>query len=357
MKTVLLEAERIATGSTASSSGLLRPDPAASFREASQRYGLRDARTLWQATRRSALDFTAGLRRLGIRADAVPADALTMARGSREFEKPLRREYDAQRDAGLEVSWLAASALAREASVDLGIAGIRTRDGAQIDPYRAALGLAAAAAKRGAAIFEKSAASRIRAGRKAVEIRTEAGSIAAAAVVIATGYPPNDLRGLRRHFDRQLHYCVATEPMNAAMRRSAGRRAASIEDVDTSKHTLRWMKDESVLFCGGTSPMLPPRSRPKAVEQHTWELMYQLSLLYPAVSGIQPTHAWDLEAARTLDGLPYLGTHRNYPRHLFALGIDPHRLGYCWLAARLLLRQFQGAPEKSDAVFGFARVL
>jgi glycine/D-amino acid oxidase-like deaminating enzyme len=117
------------------------------------------------------------------------------------------------------------------------------------------------------------------------------------------------------------------------------------------------MKNDGILFTGGASPILPARSRPKAIEQHTWELMYELSLLYPGVSGIQPTHAWDLEVARSIDGLPYLGTHRNYPRHLFALGIDPHRLGYCWLAARLLLRHFQDAAEKADAAFGFARVL
>jgi gamma-glutamylputrescine oxidase len=357
VRTILLEADRLAWGSTARSSGLLRPDPAGSFREAAASHGLRDARALWQTTRRSALDFAAALRRLGIRADASPADALTVARAARDLEKPLRREFDAQRGAGLEVSWLAASGLAREAAVDLGVAGIRTRDGAQMDPYRAAIGLAAAAVERGALIFEKSPAARIRAGRKSVDVRTDGHSITASAVVIATGYPPNDLRGLRRHFDRQLHYCVATEPLTAAMRRGVGRRAASIEDVQTPKHTLRWLKNDRILFCGSASPLVPARSRPKAVEQRTWQLMYELSVMYPAISGVQPTHAWDVEVARTLDGLPYLGTHRNYPRHLFALGIEPHRLGHCWLAARLLLRQFQGAPERSDAVFGFARVL
>ena len=357
IRTLVLESDRVAGGSTAASSGLMRPDPAASFREASQQYGLRDARILWQMTRRSALDFAAALRRLGIRCDPVGADALTIARASREAERPLRREFDAQRSAGLEVAWLGAAPLARESGVDLGIAGVRTRDGAQIDPYRAAIGLAAAAAQRGARIFERSPALGIRAGRKSVEVRASTGRITASAVVIATGYPPADLRGVHRHFTRELHYGVATEPMNAAMRRCAGRRAASVEDVETPTHTLRWMKDDSVLFFGGAQPALPERSRRKAIEQRTWQLMYELSLMYPAVSGIQPTRAWDIEVARSVDGLPYLGTHRNYPRHLFALGIDPHRLGHCWLAARLLVKQFQGEPEKVAAAFGFSRIL
>ncbi|HSL23791.1 MAG TPA: FAD-dependent oxidoreductase [Vicinamibacterales bacterium] len=357
VRTVMIEQARIASGSTAGSSGLMRPDPAASFREAAGRYGLRDARALWQATRRSGLDFAAALRRLAIRADVAAADALTIARGSRDAERPLRREYDAQRDAGLEVAWLGAVPIARESGVDRGVAGMRTRDGAQIDPYKAALGLAAAASRRGAQIFERTAALRVRAGRKSVEVRTASGAISAAAVVIATGYPPSDLRGLRRHFDRELQYFVTTDPLNAAMRRAAGKRSASIEDVERPKHTLRWMKDDTMLFSGAAQPVLPVRSRARAIEQRAWQLMYELSLMYPVLSGIQPTHAWDVDVARTVDGLPYLGTHRNYPRHLFALGIDPHRLGYCWLAARLLLRHFHGAPEKSDAAFGFARIL
>jgi glycine/D-amino acid oxidase-like deaminating enzyme len=141
------------------------------------------------------------------------------------------------------------------------------------------------------------------------------------------------------------------------MRRAAGRRAASIEDIDTPKHTLRWMKDDRILFSGAASAHLPDRSRSKALEQRTWQLMYELSLFYPALSGIQPLHAWDVPVAETVDGLPYIGTHRNYPRHLFALGIGPHRLGHCWLAARLLLRLFEGEAQRSDAPFGFSRIL
>lgn len=357
VRPALVEEDRLGSGATAGSSGLLRPDPAAAFRDAAQRYGLRDARILWQLTRRASLDFAATLRRLRIRCDVTPADALTIARGLRERERPLRREYDAERHAGLEVAWLTAAALSREAAVDAGIAAIRTRDGAQLDPFRAALGLAAAAEQRGAAIFEKTAARRIRAGRKHIQVRTDSGSITASAVVVATRYPPADLRGLRRHFTRELHYCVATEPLPAVVRRSVGRRAASIEDTDPLKHTLRWLKDDTVLFCGGAQSVLPSRSRAKGLEQRTWQLMYELSLMYPAISGVLPTHAWDVEVARTVDGLPYIGTHRNYPKHLFALGIDPHRLGHCWLAARLLLRQYQGEPEKAAAPFGFSRIL
>ena len=59
----------------------------------------------------------------------------------------------------------------------------------------------------------------------------------------------------------------------------------------------------------------------------------------------------------TADGLPYLGPHRNFPRHFFALGQAPHGAGVSWLASRLAIRCGAGPPEKSDELFGFSRIL
>ena len=59
----------------------------------------------------------------------------------------------------------------------------------------------------------------------------------------------------------------------------------------------------------------------------------------------------------TVDGLPYIGPHRNFPRHLFALGLGRHGVGRAWLAARILLRQIAGEPAKGDELFGFSRNL
>jgi glycine/D-amino acid oxidase-like deaminating enzyme len=59
----------------------------------------------------------------------------------------------------------------------------------------------------------------------------------------------------------------------------------------------------------------------------------------------------------TVDGLPYIGTHRNFPRHLFALGLGRHGASASWLAARVLLRHLAAEPAKGDDLFGFSRIL
>ena len=86
-------------------------------------------------------------------------------------------------------------------------------------------------------------------------------------------------------------------------------------------------------------------------------MMYELSLLYPAISGVQPAASWAGLDYDTADGLPFLGPHRNYPRHLFAFGSSRHGAGLAWTAARLALRYVAGEQTRADQALGFARIL
>ena len=355
VKVVLIEAERIGAGATAGSAGLLRQDLDASFHASAADHGLKTARHVWQGFRRASLDFAAAIRRLGIRADLAPHDVLRFSREGGDAARQLQREYAARRDAGIECSWLSARAVSQETALKAD-GGIRTK-GDALDPYRACLGLVAAAAGKRALIFERTPVRRVRAGRKAVEIKTDGGVITADAVIIATGGLPDDLKALRRHFAPTQSYAVVTEPLPAAVRREVGRRAAALRDAMAPPHILRWLKDDRVLFTGADQPPVPARLLEKTVVQRANQLMYELTTLYPAISGLQPEWGWDFLHYGSPDGLPVVGPHRNFPRHLFALGHRRHGAGMAWLAARVLLRAFQGEPAKGDDLFGFVRVL
>ena len=355
VKVVLLEAEAIGGGATAGSLGFVREDFDASFRETASAHGLRAARSLWQAMRRASLDFPAALRRLGVKCDLVPSDLLTFAHRDPETARLLQREYQSRRDAGLDHSWLKPAAVTREATIESGGA-IRTR-GFSFDPYRACLGLASASLARGASIYERSQVRRVRAGRKHVQITTTRGTLHAEAVLVATSAPLADLRALRRHVKGLNSYAVVTESIPAAVRRELGKRSSALGDVDAPPHQLRWLKDDRALFSGADQPVQADRARGKALVQRTGQLMYELSVLYPAISGLQPEWAWDSTHYETVDRLPFVGLHRNFPRHLFAMGASRHGAAFAWLAARILLRQYQGEAAKGDDLFGFSRVL
>jgi glycine/D-amino acid oxidase-like deaminating enzyme len=304
VKTMLIEADRLGTGATAGSLGLIREDFDASFQETATAHGLRAARTLWQGLRRASLDFAATIRRLEIKCDLMEQDLLQIVRRDPEAVKRLQREYNSRRDAGFDHSWLNAAALTREASIEGGGA-IRTH-GFAFDPFRACVGLASAAVARGATLFERTEVRRIRATRKYIDVFAGTGMIRAQAAVIATGAALPDLRALRRHLQPQHSYAVVTEPLPAAVRRELGRRKASLRDNAAPPHLLRWLKEDRVLFAGADQEPIPARVRDKMLVQRRGQLMYELSTLYPAISGAMPEWSWDFAYfgfSRILTGL------------------------------------------------------
>jgi glycine/D-amino acid oxidase-like deaminating enzyme len=305
--------------------------------------------------RRAALDFATVLRRLRIRCDLAPEDLLTLIAPDNDAIKRGRREYQSRRDAGIDHSWLSPAATRKAAAVDVGGA-IKTR-GSGLDPYRACVGLAAAATSRGVSIFEATRALKFKPTRKTIDVVTEGGVIRASAAIVTTSGAPG-LQGLRRHLRSHHAYVVVTERLSAAVRREIGPRTASLRDANDPPHLLRWLDGgERVLFLGAEQPPVPPRVAEKVLTQRTGQLMYELSTIYPPISGARPEWAWSTGFDDSVDGLPYIGLHRNFPRQLFALGHGRHGAGIAWLAARILLRQYKAEPARGDDVFGFSRIL
>jgi len=77
--------------------------------------------------------------------------------------------------------------------------------------------------------------------------------------------------------------------------------------------------------------------------------------LYPTLAEIGIEHAWEGLFAMTPDSLPYIGPHRRYPNHLFALGYGGNGMTFASLAARILREQWQGVQSSDHQLFAFNR--
>jgi glycine/D-amino acid oxidase-like deaminating enzyme len=355
LRVALVEADRVAQGGTAMHPGFLRLEPAVSFRSLEQRYGLRTARHIWQTFRRAGLDFAATIRRLRIRGELVTDAAIRIGADGDDL-RTLGREMRSLRDTGVDGTWLTPARVRLETGLE-SIGGIRSAGDGYVDPYRVAIGLAAAAAGRKAAIFERTPVTKVRTRARGVELVVDGGLIRAETLIVASDYPSAPFAPLRRHFKAIDSYCVLTAPVPSFVRRGFGRSRALVLDQEDPRHTLRRTSDERLLFVGADQPRVAPRSREKALVQRTGQLMYELSRLYPAISGIQPEYGWDVPVSLTTDGFLCAGPHRNYPHHLFAMGTGHNGIAASYLAARVLLRHFLGQAEKGDELFGFPRIL
>jgi glycine/D-amino acid oxidase-like deaminating enzyme len=356
VRVIVLETDRVGRGATAFASGWISEDPNVPFPIVERAIGLRAARRGWQAWRRAALDFVALLKRLDVKCQLHEHGSVTMA-STAEQAATLRKDLKARKEAGLDAAMLAARAIRGELAVDA-VAGLRTKAGGTIDPYRAALGIAAAAQERGAQFFERSSVRKLTFTRKTLDVVAEGGTIRAERVVIATGLPRVLFKALARHFWFHTTYAALTEPIPAKVRKALGAGDAAhavLRDSATPPHIVRWVDEARLLVTGADSAMLPPRPREKAIVQRTGQLMYELSTLYPDISGVLPAYGWSADYARTEDGLPFIGVHRNYPFHLFAFGDSSHSVTGAYLASRIILRQYSGEMDPSDASFGFHR--
>jgi glycine/D-amino acid oxidase-like deaminating enzyme len=355
IRVVVLEENRIGQGSSGFSSGWISDDPGISFQEVEDALGLRAARHGWQSWRRAALDFISLVKRLDLKCRFEQRGALLVAVTPEQAVR-LKKEQKIRRDAGLDAPVVNARVVAAEAALTA-VSALKARDGATVDPYRAAIGLANAAAARGAMFFERSPAKRIKFSRKWVDVKTPSGTIRADQVVVATGVPTMSLfKTLARHFWYRSSFLVLTERVPAKIRQQLGKRGMIVRDSAVPPHVIRWVDDEHLLISGADSEQVVPRLQAKTIVQRTGQLMYELSTIYPDISGLMPDYGWGATYGRTADGLPYIGPHRNYPRHLFAFGDASHSVTGAYLASRVLLRYFLNQTESADHVFGFHRL-
>ena len=352
LKAIVIEAGRIGEGSAGRSAGLLLPEPGPAFRDIARAHGLRAARRVFEAWAKGASDGAALLRRLKVPRGVEAVDSLVVA--FRGDEKALQREYAARQEAGLDARWLPQK-LVRQTTALEAVAGARLHEAFGVDPYRACVAIASAAVRRGAKVFEGSALKQARPGSRTVEVLLADALIRAERVIVTTGVATPEFKPLRRHFKPRETYLVLTDVIPPAMRRQLGRRDATLADLRQPRHRIRWTTDDRILIAGADQVATPARTRDAVRVQRTGQLMYELLTMYPVISGLPPAYGWELGYGETADGLMYIGAHRNYPRHLFALGGAGDSITGAFVAARLLVRAARDQTAKGDEVFGWTR--
>jgi glycine/D-amino acid oxidase-like deaminating enzyme len=350
----VVEAARIGRGSTAASSALLLQEPDQGMAELAERYGRAASTRIWQLSREAVHDFIRLTRRLRIACDLVERDAIFYT-ASADAETRLRSEFRLRTRAGFDEEWLSAGKL-RQLTAIAGRGAIRSGGNAQFDPYKACLGIMRAAAAAGAHVFERSPVTRIERIRGHMRVRTASGSIEADRVIIATGYATARFRPLAGRF-RMFHtYVLSTPPLRAAQRRELGFGDVMAWDTKRPYHYARWTPDHRLLLGGGDRPVREAQRRDRQFAIATRKLREDFEALLPALAEIGIDSAWEGLFAMTPDSLPYIGPHRRYPGHLFALGYGGNGMTFGLLAARMLLEQWQGIDSPDHRLFRFGRL-
>lgn len=353
VRVAVVEAALAARGSTAASTALLLQEPDKGLIELGRTYGAPAARRIWELSREAAGDLIATLRQRRIDCGLEKRPSVYYTTRA-EAVRPLRAELAGRRRAGFGGEWLTPGALRRLTAIP-GRGGILTNGNAQFDPYLASVGLLASAAADGALVFERSRVRGVRQTPGGVRVLTGGGEVAARQVVVATGYAVPGFEPLVGRFRMRHTYVLATEPLAAADRRELGVGDVMAWDTGRPYHYLRWTPDRRLLIGGADRPVMRGRRRRAGMAAGASDLRSHFEGLLPALANVRIARAWEGLFAMTPDGLPYIGPHRRYPRHLFALGYGGNGMTFGFLAARMLLEMWQGRRSGDHALFAFGR--
>jgi glycine/D-amino acid oxidase-like deaminating enzyme len=352
---ILLEANRLASGSTERSIGAVMPVPDQSLTAIQKSAGKREARVAFAELPRAVSDLASTLKRLGVRCDFESLPLIVNAPFTNDAAQ-LQKEAAARKAIKLDAAWLS-EAVARQTLVTETRGAMRLKDAAVLHPVKAALGFADAARKKGARIFEQATVKKTTFTRKDATVVLAGATITTRGVVVATGSPGPVFHQLNRHVRTTRGYVVVTEPLTAAMQKHVGARASLYTEFTESPRFVRWLPGNRALVSGLSGPELPAAQSADAVRQRANQLMYEFSLRYPEISGLPPAFGWDVPVVTTVDGLPWIGPHRNYPFHFFSVAFGWNGEAFGWLAAKAAVRFFSGQATKDDSALGFIRAM
>lgn len=349
----LVESKTVGHGSTVASTALLMQEPDRDFTGLAKRFGRNETRDIWKSLARATRDLSKTIRALKLNVDLCECDSVYFTLDPDRVED-LRHEFDSRKAAGLPGRWLSAAALYRMTGLRAQGA-IATSGNAQMNPVRACHGFLAAAARRGAKIFERSPVRGVQPSQAGVAVRTSGGTISAARVVVATGYATPEFRGLVGHFRMKDTYVVATRRLRARVRHRV-----MAWDADRPYHYLRWTDDGRLLVGGEDTKHRTSKGSGRRIAKARERLLMYLARIYPDLADETANYAWEGLFAETPDGLPYIGEHSRYPKHLFALGYGGNGMTASFLAAQTLLDLYQhrdkGRKSRQTAnLFAFGR--
>jgi glycine/D-amino acid oxidase-like deaminating enzyme len=226
--------------------------------------------------------------------DVQREDAYTYAQAG-DGLRSARDEYDAAKQAGLGVEWVA------DADVPFPfVGGVRLRDQAQFDPMPLLDSLVDELQAHGGRLVEGARVRRVSGLGANLRLKVDTNyreiTVRTGQLVLATGVPILDRGGFFARLKAQRSYCMAFDVPGDVTK-------GMFMSTDSPTRSVRYapIADSEVLIVGGAGH---PVGREKCPSEALDELTRWTSLHYP---GAVKTHTWSAQDYSPADELPYVG--------------------------------------------------
>lgn len=218
--------------------------------------------------------------------------------------------------------------------------GLLDEQSASLHPAKYSFGLAQAARRAGARLYEGTRVERVQRAQTAFRLHTSHGALTAERVLIATGgYTSHATPALRRKVFPLGSYIIATEQLPEA---TAHTLIPNNRMVFDSRHLLAYFRltpDRRMLF-GGRAAFFP--ETPATIRESAAILQRMLITVFPQLHDARITHAWGGTLDAAFDLMPHAGTQNGLH---YALGYAGHGVALATYLGTLIGDQIAGEPR------------
>jgi glycine/D-amino acid oxidase-like deaminating enzyme len=318
-KVVVLEAERVGWGASGRNGGHLNNGLAHSYPAAKAELGKERAIALYKAFDAAVDTIEALVAEEGIDCNFRRAGKLKLASKPKHFDAIARNFEAIHAEVDPDTALLTAADLASEVGSPFHGAMLY-RKSAMMHMGRYAVGLAEAARRHGATIFEQAAVTAQRRAGDRHELTTARGSVTADNVLVATGaYTTANFGYFRRRIVTVGSFIIATRPLSAAEIAATmpGNRTC-VTSMNIGNY-FRLSPDNRLLFGG--------RARFSAVSDHQSDaksgaiLLAALAQMFPQLGSVEIDYCWGGLLDMTQDRYPRAGYHDGV---WYAMGYSGH---------------------------------
>jgi gamma-glutamylputrescine oxidase len=333
----LLEAERVGWGASGRNGGQLHSGQRRDQDWLEDHLGLDDAFRLWRLAEEAKALVHALIAKHAIACDWRPGLIETthkkrLVAGEVAYVEKLKTRYGYA-----PVEWLDMAALAAAIGTEAYFGGRRDTGAGHLDPLEFAQGLAKAAAKAGARVYEGTRATSL----SGTTVTTAHGSIKADIVILAgNGY----LDGIDGKTEARVmpidNYILATAPIGAGMPGGIIPGGEAVSDSRFVVYYFRPTADGRLVFGGGeTYSRNAPSDIAGFVRRH-------LSRIYPQLGAVKVDYAWGGTLAITLRRLPFIRKLRNGV--YVAAGYSGQGVAMAPFAGKVLADAIRGDSSRLD---------
>lgn len=341
-RVAVLEAETIGWGASSRNGGMVLTGMKLSPEILTQRYGLATTKRMYAASLASIDCVEQIVNEEHIDCNFSRCGHLEVANKQSHFDAYARSVDLLARDFGHQLRIIPKNELRHEIGADMYYGGIVDETSAGVNPARYVAGLAAAALRAGACIYEHSRVQNIARRDAGFELATSAGRLSAKDVLIATsGYTANLSRPLQKRLIPIGSYIIATETLSDALAEELIPHNRMVYDSLHFLHYWRRTPDNRMLF-GGRAAFLPETAN--TIRKSEEILLRDLIAIHPQLKDKKVDYAWGGTLDFTFDIMPHAG---EFDGIHYALGYAGHGVAMATYLGQIMGKKLAGGTDSS----------